>query len=363
MAPSHIKTPNVSIGLPVRNGEEYLRTAIDSLLAQDYRDFELIISDNASTDGTSRICQEYARSDPRIRFHQIDANVGAAENFNRTFRLSSGTYFMWAAHDDRWHPSYISRCIAALERSPAAVLCASSIRFIDESGVEIDVASLGPLIGEYNRLHTVSLGLVERVRELTKTINWYTLYGLIRADALRQTSLIRDAYGADVLLLMELLLLGETIILADALFDYRLVRKAPERQMEDLSGISSRAEEVKAYTLTAKGLLDAIDECALSSDNKTILREDLLENVSFANQRWADRIAWENEPIIVDHDRYLASFQIRDLLTGMPVRAPETLRGPAYRKSASSLSGARRLQQEIHRVLDRHVMWRFRSKQ
>ena len=357
-----MKTPNVSIGLPVRNGGEYLRTAIDSLLAQDYRDFELIISDNASTDGTSQICQEYAQSDPRIVFHRNDANLGAAENFNRTFRLSRGTYFMWAAHDDRSHPTYVSQCLAGLERNPGAVLCASSIRFIDESGVEIDVASPHSLIGEYNRLDTVSMGLVERVRELTRTINWYALYGLIRVDALRRTKLIRDAYAGDVLLLMELLFLGETRILPDVLFDYRLVRKAPESQMEDLSGVPSRADKLKAYTLTAHGLLDVIRESALSSDIKATLREDLLEHVSFVNQRWADRIVAENEPFVIDNDRLLASFQIRDLLMGVPVRAPETLRDHAYRKSISGLSAAHRLRKETQRTLDRHLLWRFRPK-
>ena len=120
--------PKVSIGLPVRNGEDTLRIAIDSLLAQDYQDFELIISDNASTDETSKICLDYARRDSRVQFRRNDTNVGAAENFNGVFRSSRGKYFMWAAHDDRWHSSYVGRCLAGLEQNRDVVLCFTGIR-------------------------------------------------------------------------------------------------------------------------------------------------------------------------------------------------------------------------------------------
>ena len=280
-----MKTLGVSIGLPVRNGGDYLRIALDSLLAQNYEDFELIISDNASDDGTPSVCLEYARRDARIRCLRLDTNVGAAANFNRVFRLSRAKYFMWAAHDDRWHPSYVRQCREALEEDPNVVLCASNIRFIDEGGVELDDATYRSLISTYNRLDTRSMGLVGRVKELSNEINWYAIYGLIRADSLRQTRLFRDAYGSDALLLLELLLRGETMILSDTLFDYRLIRKAPERQLEDISGVSSRSEILKPYTSVAKGLLDVIAECNFSASIKAVLREDLMENVKFCQSK------------------------------------------------------------------------------
>ena len=99
--------PTVSIGLPVYNGENYLRQAIDSLLAQTFTDFELIISDNASTDGTSKIIEQYAARDPRIKFFQQTANIGATKNFQFTFDQSHGTFFMWAAHDDLWDERWL----------------------------------------------------------------------------------------------------------------------------------------------------------------------------------------------------------------------------------------------------------------
>lgn len=99
--------PLVSIGLPTYNREKYLPQAIGSLLAQSYTNFELIISDNASTDNTINICNEYAAKDPRIKYFRNDENIGAWPNFKRVLDLSKGDFFMWAADDDWWHPHYI----------------------------------------------------------------------------------------------------------------------------------------------------------------------------------------------------------------------------------------------------------------
>src|SRR5437879_5289624 len=114
--------PRVTIGMPVYNGEARLATALDSLLAQDYRDFELIISDNASTDATGSICHDYARADGRIRYYRHPQNMGAAHNFQRVLQLARGQYFMWAAYDDLWDPDFLTRCLAVLETDPSAVL-------------------------------------------------------------------------------------------------------------------------------------------------------------------------------------------------------------------------------------------------
>src|SRR6266508_180906 len=96
------EAPLVSIGMPVFNGQRFIRQALDSLLSMDYPNFELIISDNASTDGTAEICQDYAARDRRIRFYRNAKNEGAFGNFARVLALARGNYFMWAAHDDIW---------------------------------------------------------------------------------------------------------------------------------------------------------------------------------------------------------------------------------------------------------------------
>ena len=102
------KTPQVSIGMPVYNGEQFIREALDSLLAQTFTDFELIISDNASTDGTEAICREYATRDARIRYVRWAENRGGIANFMHVLDKAVGEYFMWAAHDDRWDPNWVS---------------------------------------------------------------------------------------------------------------------------------------------------------------------------------------------------------------------------------------------------------------
>src|SRR5215207_1517689 len=108
--------PRVSVGLPVYNGENYLAEAIDSVLAQTYQNFELIISDNASTDSTEEICRDYAARDRRIRYFREPQNRGAAWNFNHTFELARGEYFKWVAHDDVIGPQYLARTVDQLDR-------------------------------------------------------------------------------------------------------------------------------------------------------------------------------------------------------------------------------------------------------
>src|SRR5262245_31427219 len=117
--------PRVSLGLPVYNGEGFLRQALDSILAQTFEDFELIISDNSSTDSTPAICHDYKAADARIRYLRNESNRGVAWNHNRVFALSTGEYFKWCAADDLIAPEYLSACLGRLEAEPDAVLCYS----------------------------------------------------------------------------------------------------------------------------------------------------------------------------------------------------------------------------------------------
>jgi glycosyltransferase involved in cell wall biosynthesis len=106
--------PLVSIGMPVYNGARYIRRALDSLLAQDYEKFEIIISDNASTDQTPKILEQYASKYPHLRIYTQLENVGAEENFIVVLKLARGEYFMWAAHDDYWLPTFVSTLVNEL---------------------------------------------------------------------------------------------------------------------------------------------------------------------------------------------------------------------------------------------------------
>lgn len=128
--------PTVSIGMPVFNGGKFLRRALDSLLAQSYTNFELIISDNASTDETEKICREYAFQDDRIKYIRQVNNSGSHRNFNFVLQESRGEYFMWAADDDQWDQEYVQTMVIALQKDPSAVGAYTPYQFIEEEKKE-----------------------------------------------------------------------------------------------------------------------------------------------------------------------------------------------------------------------------------
>ncbi|MEO6212469.1 MAG: glycosyltransferase [Vicinamibacterales bacterium] len=131
--------PLVTVGLPVFNGERFLARALDSLLAQQFVDFEIHIFDNGSTDATVSIADSYAARDPRVRVSRSALNVGVEANFARALAAASGSYFMWAGCDDWWASTYVSRLLSTLERRPDAVVAMSAVERVDETGRVIDV--------------------------------------------------------------------------------------------------------------------------------------------------------------------------------------------------------------------------------
>jgi glycosyltransferase involved in cell wall biosynthesis len=204
--------PLVSIGLPVYNGDSYLVQAIESLLGQTFTDFELIISDNASTDDTEQICRRYAARDPRIRYSRNERNIGAGANYNRVFALSTGRYFKWAAHDDLCAPEYLERCVAVLEADPSIVLCYTKAVVIDEHGA--------PAPDFEDRFHLVSSRASERLRGYFLAGSWVfqPVFGLIRRETLARTPLIANYVGSDLVLLARLALAGRTHEIPEKLF-------------------------------------------------------------------------------------------------------------------------------------------------
>jgi glycosyltransferase involved in cell wall biosynthesis len=194
--------PPVSIGLPVYNGEDYIRYALDSILNQTYSDFELIISDNASTDGTEQICRAYADKDKRIRYFRNTTNLGAAGNFNRVFEMSTGKYFKWISHDDVYSPDYVHRCVEVLGGEPSVVLCYAQTTLIDEKGQKIRKHD--------SQLHLASSKPHKRLRKfLRKPPGCNPVFGLIRADVLSTTRLLGNFESSDYNLLVELCLRGK----------------------------------------------------------------------------------------------------------------------------------------------------------
>ena len=192
----------VSIGLPVYNGERYLPEAIESVLAQSYTDFEFIISDNASDDQTPQICQDYAASDRRIRYIRNAENVGAARNYDLVWYESTGKYFKWLAHDDRILPSFLEETVSILEQNPDVVLCNSVVDYIGDQGQHL---------GYYKSVIEGCNGPEPADRLATMILRLHTcvdFFGLLRRDAM-VNSLLHQAYrGSDRAFLAQMAIRG-----------------------------------------------------------------------------------------------------------------------------------------------------------
>jgi glycosyltransferase involved in cell wall biosynthesis len=211
-------THRVSIGLPVYNGDNFVEQAIESVLAQTFTDFELIISDNASTDKTEDICRTCAARDRRIRYTRNAENIGLVRNYNSVFALASGEYFKWADHDDLCEPDFLMRCVQALDEDPSVVLAYARALTIDATGRRIKEWAARPELTSSN----VAL----RFRRALKPDEPFPQQGLIRADVLRRTGLLGNHVQSDILLLAEISLQGRFVEIPQPLF---MVREHPQR--------------------------------------------------------------------------------------------------------------------------------------
>jgi len=219
--------PLVSIGMPVYNEGAFIRESLMSLLAQDYRNMEIIISDNGSTDDTSDICREFAQLDERVSYHRFGNNVGAAKNALLVLERASGKYFMWASGHDIRSENLIAETVQILEGHPDAVLAFGSAMWIDadgecfgrESGWS-DTRGMDPIA----RFFTILWG------------NMHPVLGVIRRSCLCEVQKIHSCAGADLILLAELALKGEFVHATQATWFRREFR-----------GKESHKEKLKRY--------------------------------------------------------------------------------------------------------------------
>jgi len=218
--------PKVSLGVPVYNGQRYLEFALRSLLEQTYTDFELIICDNASTDRTADICKDFAARDARVRYYRNERNIGANPNFNRVLELATGEYFKWAAYDDICLPTYLERCVAALDADPAASLVHPRTAIIDDDGDRLDT-NPAALSRRNMTLRDIQdpprkLGSncnVSRFASIVLKTKWcFEIFGLFRTEQLRQTGGMGDFYGTDKVLLATTALQGKFVEIDEELF-------------------------------------------------------------------------------------------------------------------------------------------------
>jgi glycosyltransferase involved in cell wall biosynthesis len=228
--------PRVTVGIPVYNGEKHIAQSIESVLVQTYRDFVLIICDNASTDGTERICREYAARDPRIRYHRNEKNLGASPNFNKVFDLADleVEFFQWLAHDDMLAPTYLEKCLAAMDAAPpTAVMAFPQRQWIShEEGKPVGepnesprTATIEPPPGQPRNWerrddwHNVTFASLIRQHS-----SWNPMFafGLTRAKVIRATTGLPAFYAGDAIMIAEFRCQGEFVHVPELLFFERL---------------------------------------------------------------------------------------------------------------------------------------------
>jgi len=208
----------VTIGMPVFNSAPHLRAAVDSILAQTYRDFELVVSDNASTDATGDIVRDYAQRDARVRYIRQSRNIGAPANWNFVVGAARGTYFKWASGNDVVPPTMLARCVEVMDRDPQVVLAYGHTQLIDDAGNALQIYP-----GDIDvRDRRASDRFARICNELAMN---NAQCGLIRLATLRSTRLDRPYPAGDMVLMAELALHGHFALLPEVL----LLRRTTDR--------------------------------------------------------------------------------------------------------------------------------------
>lgn len=199
--------------MPVYNGEPFVAESLRSILDQDLRDIEVVVSDNASTDATEEICRSVAAEDDRVRYLRSPMNRGAAWNYNQVLAMASAPLFKWAAADDLCAPGFFSRCIELLDQGgPAVVIAYPRTMLIDAAG-----AHIGPL--DDDDLAVSAPHAVMRLDTLLRhRVEWHPVFGVMRTDVLRSTRGVGAFPSADIALLAEMALRGGFHQVPDRLF-------------------------------------------------------------------------------------------------------------------------------------------------
>ena len=196
-----IKCPAISIGMPVYNGEKNLPRILNSLSEQTYKDIELIISDNASTDATEKICREYASRDNRIRYIRQPENLGAVANFQYVLNEARGEYFMWAAADDIRSPDFLELNHSFLELHPDYVASTCPVKF---EGQKFNTVRMGDA--------SLTEGLADRVEKYLHS--WHAngrFYSLMRTSLLKPCPYVgEDFFGSDWAVVLYVITQGKT---------------------------------------------------------------------------------------------------------------------------------------------------------
>ncbi len=268
---STTRTPRLTIGVPVYNGEDYIAEAIRSHLEQDFTDFELIVSDNCSDDSTPEIVKEFVEADSRVTYSRNTENLGGPANFNRLFRLGQGELFRWAAADDRVEPGYLSKVIALMDDDPAVVIGHSDALLIDPESQEmlkmdqgylggdgfIEAIRLTPPVGDERFRSTSPHNRIDAV--INNNHRNFYIFGIMRRDIMMQTRLHGLFYGGDRTLLVEMAMRGSFRKVPEPLFASRSHAKNSGRNGLNFEELKQHgAQDMRFASQVMKGYVNAI---------------------------------------------------------------------------------------------------------
>ena len=274
--------PAASFGLPVRNGVDVLRRCLESLISQDFSDLEVVISDNASDDGTRDLLEEYARADSRIRVGVNAVNIGLHENVNQVLESSRGTFFRWISADDWLEPGYLSTCLGALAEQTQAIGVTTQFTIHTPDG--------GTRYEEYVGEFPSSPDPATRFERML----WFfhagdgkydPIYGLYRRHALLRSGRIRPSEQADWLLAAELALSGPILHvdrpLANRSRSYPVLYDLAERRrrLDPVRGEELQSSPTRLY----RDLLELVIQAGLTAEQvrrcKRALRRFWLKDI------------------------------------------------------------------------------------
>jgi len=272
----------LTIGLPVYNGESFIAGSVEALLGQTFEDFELIISDNASTDNTMDICRVYEKQDSRIRLVRQPRNLGLTPNHNFTLNEARGELFKWASHDDLYGRDLLKLCIEALDKYPEVVLSHSWTAAIDESGA-VTRTSKYPLA-------TAAPLAPKRFRSVLFDAGGDDDGGVIRTEVLRRISPKDSYHHADRLTIIELTLHGPFYHVPQWLYFRRIFPNAAEHKhnamrhrcanMDPRRADPVRNPIVRLYAEYVWGYIKAIRRSPLSTAERRECYRDLMSYIA-----------------------------------------------------------------------------------
>jgi glycosyltransferase involved in cell wall biosynthesis len=270
--------PLVSVGIPIFNGEKRIELVLNEICTQTYRNLEIFVMDNASTDRTAEIVKNAARYDDRIKYYRNPKNIGATANFSNCIEKSTGEFFMWAADDDSHKTQFIENCVKQMQLHPKAILCQTEVSVVlEDSNLEIFRTNLNSFVDKNDA--------VTRYRETLYNFPAVAIYGLYRMDLIRSSGGFRKIVGGDLLWIHNISLLGDFIDAPGCDFIYR-ARSEWNSFAKDTQNLDNRSRNVSKLLIirsifTIVELLGTIKNAELDFKQKISLFSTLIRYVNY----------------------------------------------------------------------------------